>query len=95
METATVDSARFDLRILESRCVGCAQCVEVCPIPCYAMDEKSNKAYVINVDGCIVCRSCEDVCPTDAVFVALEDRDWDRLGKAKRTIAGKSSNGSM
>jgi formate hydrogenlyase subunit 6/NADH:ubiquinone oxidoreductase subunit I len=78
---------RFNLEILDSKCVGCAQCVEVCPIPCYAMDEKKNRAVVINVDGCIVCRSCEDVCPTDAVFVALEDRDWARLEKAKQSVS--------
>ena len=81
METAVSD--RFTLEILDSRCIGCAQCVEVCPIPCYAMNEEANRAFVINIDGCIVCRSCEDVCPTDAVFVALEDRDWERLQKAK------------
>ncbi|MFI5421150.1 MAG: ferredoxin family protein [Nitrososphaerales archaeon] len=86
METTVDLPVRFDLAILDSRCVGCAQCVEVCPIPCYAMDEKTNRAFVINVDGCIVCRSCEDVCPTDAVFVALEERDWDRLEKAKQAV---------
>ncbi|HAZ18749.1 MAG TPA: ferredoxin [Clostridiales bacterium] len=44
-------------------CIGCAACVDECPVN--AISDKDGKCE-INPDECIECGACADVCPVDA-----------------------------
>ena len=50
---------------VNSKCVGCGNCVKVCPVPGAIRIE--NKRAVINNSICTRCGECFDVCPTDAI----------------------------
>lgn len=72
------------IRIDRERCIGCFECIDVCPqssnteFPVY---EKGEDGYptVVNEDSCIGCLSCEQDCRADAIRVEVEERD-DRYG---------------
>ncbi len=51
----------------ESRCMGCLECVRVCPTGAL---EKGAEGPVIHREKCIYCRECEKMCPTGAMEVA-------------------------
>ena len=48
----------------ENRCVGCAICVEGCPVKAISMENGKAK---INMDKCIRCGKCHDICSQNAV----------------------------
>lgn len=54
------------------RCVGCGECVAVCPADAIHME--SDKA-VLNTEKCIGCASCVAACPGNALFVDFEAGD--------------------
>ncbi|NVM52088.1 MAG: 4Fe-4S binding protein [Candidatus Helarchaeota archaeon] len=64
------------MKIREDRCVGCGQCVTVCPVQAISIvDEKA----VINIDLCVECSTCQRSadCPVNAIkFKRLK---WPRL----------------
>ena len=47
-------------------CVGAAECVEVCPVEVY--DIENGKVIAENIAECIDCMACQDVCPTNAIL---------------------------
>jgi len=50
------------------KCVGCGECVEVCPVDVYEIiDEKS---VPVNEDECLGCESCAEVCEHEAITVS-------------------------
>src|SRR5699024_1377715 len=51
-------------KVIKEECIGCGQCVEVCPFE--AIDIIDEKA-VIN-ENCTICGSCIEVCPTEAIY---------------------------
>lgn len=51
--------------INEETCVGCGQCVKVCPVD--AITKGDGNYYVIDGDICISCGACEKKCPVDAI----------------------------
>jgi len=53
----------------ETRCTGCATCVEVCPTGAIAIvDEIST----INQERCDACEACLEACPNGAILVVTE-----------------------
>lgn len=52
------------IRILQSNCIGCGTCVQLCPFEALSLAE--GQARVDN-DRCVVCGSCVPVCPADAI----------------------------
>lgn len=58
-------------------CIGCGDCVEVCPTEALALRERSAAgefpgreeplAYVADPEACSYCAYCEPICPTAAV----------------------------
>ena len=47
------------------RCIGHADCVEVCPSQVFEM--KENKSVPVNINECIQCCSCVEACPEEAI----------------------------
>ena len=57
----------FNVTVNEEKCVGCEECVDVCPVEVFEMvDEKSKP---VDVDECLGCESCVEVCEEDAITV--------------------------
>ena len=71
-----------------TRCIGCSQCVEICPNQCMWMkkieDPVLGKIERPGVDyaRCLFCGLCVDICPTDAILETgeYELSSYDREG---------------
>ncbi|UCC68490.1 MAG: electron transfer flavoprotein subunit alpha [Armatimonadota bacterium] len=51
--------------IKREACIGCAQCVPVCPTDAITMD--SDSVAVVEAEKCTGCKKCVKACPTDAI----------------------------
>ena len=49
------------------KCEGCEECVEVCPVDVYEMQD--GKSVVIAEEECLGCESCVEVCDQEAITV--------------------------
>jgi len=49
------------------KCIGCTQCVKVCPHRVFQMENK--KAKIIDIDLCMECGACAKNCSVDAIQV--------------------------
>ncbi len=56
--------------IARSACIGCEQCVAVCPVDAISMD--ADGIAVVDVEECIGCRKCVKACPADAITMSGE-----------------------
>jgi len=86
-DTATLPRHRGNVKIQESRCKGCAYCVEFCPCDVLALSERFNlKGYhppeVVIAEACVGCRLCELLCPEFAIGVTerFENRKASNVG---------------
>lgn len=55
------------IELLEDRCTGAADCIQVCPRDVLKMDGKRRKVEIIKPDDCIQCAACIVQCPEDAL----------------------------
>lgn len=53
-------------RVIESKCIGCERCVEVCPS--FVLDMADEKSKVVRGEWCIGCGHCGAVCPSEAIL---------------------------
>jgi ferredoxin len=62
--------------VVTENCVDCrfTDCVEVCPVDCFYMDDKM---LYIHPDECIDCGACEPACPVEAIF-SVDDLPDDK-----------------
>ncbi len=51
----------------DTKCNGCAKCVEVCPHAVFAMEKK--RAVLADRDACMECGACALNCPEGAITV--------------------------
>jgi NAD-dependent dihydropyrimidine dehydrogenase PreA subunit len=51
----------------EEKCVGCEECVDVCPTEVFEME--NDKSVPVEPDECLGCESCIEVCEEDAITV--------------------------
>ena len=51
----------------EDKCVGCEECVDVCPTEVFEMENE--KSVVSEPDECLGCESCVEVCEEGAITV--------------------------
>ncbi|QTA78214.1 4Fe-4S cluster protein [Desulfonema limicola] len=49
----------------EEKCVGCEECVDICPNDVFEM--QNEKSVVVNPDECVDCESCIEACEEDAI----------------------------
>lgn len=80
----------FALRVDPGRCIGCWECLDVCPqmknteYPVFAKGQ--GVPEVINPDSCIGCLSCQESCRAEALTVLGKDGKGmapDRRAQAK------------
>ncbi len=57
------------LRLNEEACVGCGQCLQVCPHRVFARGP-DRRAMVVDLDGCMECGACALNCPAQALSVS-------------------------
>ncbi|MFW9901960.1 MAG: 4Fe-4S binding protein, partial [Candidatus Thorarchaeota archaeon] len=60
----------------EDQCVGCGNCIEVCPADAVKL---KNKLAVIDTDWCIGCGVCVLKCPNDAIKIVLREDLKERI----------------
>ncbi|RPH41035.1 MAG: ferredoxin family protein [Desulfobulbaceae bacterium] len=65
-----IDGAAI-LKLDREACIGCGQCVTVCPHRVFALTEK--KAEILDPDGCMECGACARNCPVQAIYVNPDD----------------------
>ncbi|MDY0161809.1 DUF362 domain-containing protein [Desulfobotulus sp.] len=51
----------------EEKCVGCEECVDVCPVDVFEM--QGGKSVPVNADECLGCESCIEVCEPGAIVI--------------------------
>lgn len=50
-------------------CIGCQDCLNVCPRGVWEIDAKGKKAEIVNPRRCIDCTACEFQCPVRAIRI--------------------------
>jgi len=70
--------------IREDVCVGCAKCLDVCPVD--AIVGSSKFLHTVLKEECIGCELCLPPCPMDCIEMIdaeIEDRSSSKLNRAK------------
>jgi NAD-dependent dihydropyrimidine dehydrogenase PreA subunit len=49
----------------KEKCMGCENCVEICPSEVYKME--ADKSVPVRPEDCIECGACVDQCPVDSI----------------------------
>jgi NAD-dependent dihydropyrimidine dehydrogenase PreA subunit len=57
----------FVVTIDEVKCEGCEECVDVCPVEVFEMEDE--KSVAVNADECLGCESCVEVCEPGAITI--------------------------
>jgi ferredoxin len=54
----------------EAACIGCGDCVDICPTQC--LDMRGKIAWLPRPADCTSCAACMYVCPTDAITLEMQ-----------------------
>jgi NAD-dependent dihydropyrimidine dehydrogenase PreA subunit len=78
-----LEAAEPLIRIDRERCIGCFECVDICPQVAdleFPVFERGIDGYpaIACEESCIGCLSCEASCRADAIRVEIEDREERR-----------------
>lgn len=57
----------FQVEIDSEKCIGCGECVDICPEDVYEMQDE--KSVPVNEENCVGCESCVEVCEQDAITI--------------------------
>jgi NAD-dependent dihydropyrimidine dehydrogenase PreA subunit len=63
----------FEIELVEDRCTGAAECVQVCPREVLKMDGRRRKVVLARPEACIRCGACIVQCPEDALQFRFSD----------------------
>lgn len=67
IEILTEAAMGYNVTVDEDKCVGCGECVDVCPVNVYEM--KDGKSDPVNADECLGCESCVEVCEGHCITI--------------------------
>lgn len=65
--TELEEAMGYNVTVDTDKCVGCGECVDVCPVEVYEM--KDGKSDPVNADECLGCESCVEVCEGHCITV--------------------------
>ena len=67
------------MKIDQSKCIGCGQCVEYCMLKCIS-EKQDSGTYAIDEVECVDCGVCmrSDACPVQAIFMPEENFQYPR-----------------
>lgn len=72
----------------EPRCVGCARCIEACPVD--AIAGAQGWMHTVIADWCTGCELCLPACPVDCIALAPAPGTWTaRHAREARTRAAR------
>ncbi|RLC27843.1 MAG: ferredoxin [Deltaproteobacteria bacterium] len=57
----------FIPKVDSEKCIGCGECVDVCPVEVYELQDE--KSVPVNAEECVGCESCIEVCEQAAITV--------------------------
>ena len=57
----------YEVTVDDEKCEGCEECVEVCPVDVYEMQD--GKSVPVNAEECLGCESCIEACDYEATTV--------------------------
>lgn len=71
----TINSFRneYHVDLVEARCTGAAECVQVCPRDVLHMNGRRRKVEIVRPESCIRCGACIVQCPQDALRFRFAD----------------------
>ena len=69
-------SVRLPVMIDYKKCIGCANCYNICPLDVYTWDEDNNIPKVTNTMECWFCGACMMDCPIRAIDVHYPLSSW-------------------
>ncbi|MCD4843135.1 MAG: 4Fe-4S binding protein [Methanosarcinales archaeon] len=61
------ESDGITIEIRSGKCIGCARCVDICPVGVFELDMKKGYATAPNVEECTKCCLCVDSCFAGAI----------------------------
>ncbi len=62
-------------RVDEGRCIGCARCIEVCPVD--AIAGARGFLHAVIADYCTGCELCLPPCPVDCIVMVPASTPWE------------------
>ena len=68
LEMKEVCHVTYKPEVDAEKCVGCGECVEICPVEIYEL--KDEKSVVVKEEECLGCESCVEVCEQKAITVS-------------------------
>jgi len=63
----TEEKMAFQVEVDNEKCIGCGECVDICPEDVYEMQDE--KSVPVNAENCVGCESCIEVCEQDAIAI--------------------------
>ena len=76
---------KASIELVEARCTGAAECVQVCPRDVLAMNGRRRKVEIRKPDQCIECGACIVQCPEDALRFRYGDGRVVEAATIRRT----------
>jgi NAD-dependent dihydropyrimidine dehydrogenase PreA subunit len=70
----------FDVIVDKEKCKGCEECLEVCTVKVFEMQE--GKSVSVNVKECLGCQSCVEVCREKAIIVQALKADLSETARS-------------
>ena len=71
----------------EARCIGCARCIDACPVD--AIVGAQGWMHTVVEDWCIGCALCPPACPVDCIDMVAAQRAWSEALKRAAAARGR------
>ena len=65
---------RNNIAVKERTCIGCMQCMAICPRHVFSFDKAKNTAVAKHTDACMSCFRCLSTCPVGAISISAAEQ---------------------